>query len=142
MLLLLADNPRHGYQLIQDIEERSSGTWTPSPGSVYPVLQQLEDEGLITLEPVEGRKTATLTADGQSYVHDHRDELDSSWKEATTAGPETISRDMGQSIKGLMLAWRQVMQTGTPEQRVQANDLLDKTRKALYGILSSDDQPS
>jgi DNA-binding PadR family transcriptional regulator len=142
VLLLLADSPRHGYQLIQDIAERSSGTWTPSPGSVYPVLQQLEDEGLITLERVEGRKTATLTSEGQTYVVEHRSELDSSWAEATTAGPETITREMGQSFKTLIVAWRQVMQTGTPEQRQQANDLLDKTRKGLYGILASDDQPS
>jgi DNA-binding PadR family transcriptional regulator len=142
VLLLLADSPRHGYQLIQDIAERSSGTWTPSPGSVYPVLQQLEDEGLITLERVEGRKTATLTADGQTYVDEHRAELDSSWAEATTAGPETITREMVGSFKALIGAWRQVMQTGTPEQRQQANDLLDKTRKGLYGILAGDDQPS
>ena len=91
VLLLLADGPRHGYQLIQDIAERSSGVWTPSPGSVYPVLQQLEDEGLITIERIEGRNTATLTADGQTYVDDHRDELDSSWAEATTARPGRMS---------------------------------------------------
>ncbi len=140
MLLLLADGPRHGYQLIQDIAERSSGTWSPSPGSVYPVLQQLEDEALITLERIEGRKTATLTADGQAYVTEHRAELDSSWAEATTAGPETISREMGQSMKSLVMAWRQVMQIGTPEQRQQANELMDKTRKGLYGILADDDR--
>ena len=140
VLLLLADGPRHGYQLIQDIGERSSGTWTPSPGSVYPVLQQLEDEGLITLERVEGRKTATLTDDGQAYVTDNRAELDSSWAEATTAGPGAISREMGQSFKSLIMAWRQVMATGTPEQQSQANELLDKTRKSLYGILA-EDQP-
>lgn len=142
VLLLLADAPRHGYQLIQDIAERSSGTWTPSPGSVYPVLQQLEDEGLISLVPVDGRKTATLTDQGRSYVEEHRAELDSSWAEATTAGPETISRETGQSFKNLAIAWTQVMQTGTPEQRTQANELVDKTRKSLYGILAGDDQTS
>jgi len=140
VLLRLADSPRHGYQLIQDIAERSSGTWTPSPGSIYPVLQQLEDEGLITLERVEGRKTATLTEEGRTYIEEHRAELDSSWVEATTAGPQAISREMGQSFRALAVAWRQVMQIGTPEQRVQANELMDSTRKRLYGILAADDQ--
>lgn len=140
VLLLLADHPRHGYQLIQDIAERSSGTWTPSPGSVYPVLQQLEDEGLVTLERVEGRNTATLTADGQTYVTEHQDELDRSWAEATTAGPDAITRESGQSLRSLIMAWKQVMQTGTPEQRTQGNELLDKARKGLYGLLA-DDQP-
>ncbi|HEY5821908.1 MAG TPA: PadR family transcriptional regulator [Propionibacteriaceae bacterium] len=140
VLLLLADSPRHGYQLIQDIAERSSGAWTPSPGSVYPVLSQLEDEGLITLERVEGRKTATLTPEGQTYVDANRDDLDSSWTEATEAGPEAINRETGQAVKGLMMAWSQVMKTGTPEQREQANALISSTRKGLYGILASDDQ--
>jgi DNA-binding PadR family transcriptional regulator len=142
VLLMLADGPRHGYQLIQEIAERSSGSWTPSPGSIYPVLQQLEDEGLIALERIEGRNTATLTDDGQTYVTEHRAELDSSWAEATAPGSEGISRETGQSFMHLMVAWRQVMQTGSPEQRQQANELVDKTRKSLYGILASDDQPS
>ena len=140
VLLLLADAPRHGYQLIQDIAERSSGAWTPSPGSVYPVLQQLEDEGLITLERIEGRNTATLTADGQTYVNDHREELDSSWAEATTARPGRMTIETGQSFRSLIMAWREVMQSGTPEQRTEANELLDRTRKSLYGILAGNDQ--
>jgi DNA-binding PadR family transcriptional regulator len=139
VLLLLDDGPRHGYQLIQDIAERSSRAWTPSPGSVYPVLQQLEDEGLITLERVEGRNTATLTGDGRTYVADHREELDGSWAEATTARPGRISQQTGQSLRGLIMAWREVMHNGTPGQRLQADELIDKTRKGLYRILADDD---
>lgn len=97
---------------------------------------------MITLERIEGRNTATLTAEGQTYVDEHRTELDSSWAEATAADPEAFPRETGQSFKSLIVAWRQVMQTGSPEQRRQANDLVDKTRKGLYGILASDDQPS
>ena len=140
VLLLLDDAPRHGYQLIQDIAERSSGVWTPSPGSVYPVLQQLEDEGLITIERIEGRNTATLTADGQTYVEDHREAFDSSWAEATTARPGRMTIETGQSFRSLLMAWREVMQNGTPEQRTEANELLDRTRKSLYGILAGHDQ--
>ena len=66
ILTLLAEQPMHGYQLIQQITERSGGVWTPSPGSVYPALSQLEDEGLVTFERVDGRKTASLTDAGRA----------------------------------------------------------------------------
>jgi DNA-binding PadR family transcriptional regulator len=55
-LLLLAEQPAHGYQIIQQVSERSAGRWQPSPGSVYPALQLLEDEGLVTAEQQEGRR--------------------------------------------------------------------------------------
>src|SRR5829696_6959025 len=72
LLLLLAEEPRNGYQLMQEIEQRSDGLWRPSPGSVYPALQQLEDEGLVT-PAGEGRKAYTLTADGRAHVEEHRE---------------------------------------------------------------------
>src|SRR6202163_3162059 len=67
-LLLLAEEPRNGYQIMQEVEERSDGVWRPSPGSVYPALQQLEDEGLIRSEETDGRKLFVLTEAGQAYV--------------------------------------------------------------------------
>src|SRR3954469_6544354 len=75
VLVLLDEDPMHGYQLIQEIEERSGGLWQPSPGSVYPVLQQLEDEGLVRIEQTEGRKVASLSEAGRIYVEDNRAEL-------------------------------------------------------------------
>src|SRR5271157_1182876 len=69
-LLLLAEEPRNGYQIMQEVEERSEGVWRPSPGSVYPALQQLEDEGLIRSEETDGRKLFRLTADGEAYLKD------------------------------------------------------------------------
>ena len=75
-LALLAEEPRNGYQLIQEIAERSDGVWQPSPGSMYPALQQLEDEGLIQAEtPEGGRKRYALTAEGRDYVAAHADEV-------------------------------------------------------------------
>ncbi len=138
-LLLLAEQPAHGYQLIQEIAERSDGAWTPSPGSIYPVLQQLEDEGLIEFDRVDGRKTATLTPDGTTYVEEHREELGTPWEDATRADERTIAREASESLKGLVVAWRQVMHTGTPAQQARASAVLDDARRSMYGILANDD---
>src|SRR3954466_13073051 len=67
LLVLLADEPRNGYGLMQEIEARSEGAWRPSPGSVYPALQQLEDEGLVRAEESGGRRLFTLTDEGRAY---------------------------------------------------------------------------
>lgn len=71
ILVLLAEQPRHGYDLIRAIDERSGGSWTPSAGSIYPTLQVLEDEGLLTIDTVDGRRTASLTPDGLAWVDEH-----------------------------------------------------------------------
>ena len=65
ILALLDDRPMHGYEMIQELEERTGGRWTPSAGSIYPTLQLLEDEGLVTPEEVEGRKVYSLTDAGK-----------------------------------------------------------------------------
>src|SRR5207245_10698959 len=67
-LLLLAEEPRNGYQLMQEVEERSEGAWRPSPGSVYPALAQLEDEGLIRSEQIDGRRLFVITEQGRALV--------------------------------------------------------------------------
>ncbi len=135
-LLLLAEQPRHGYDLIQEIKERSDGMWSPSPGSVYPVLQQLEDEGLVEFDRVDGRKTASLTDAGRTYVEEHTDELGTPWATAK-AGSEGV-HELGQALRSLMGAFRQVTSDGTPEQRRQAAALLEDTRRGLYRILAGD----
>ena len=138
-LLLLAERPAHGYQLIQEIAERSEGAWTPSPGSIYPVLQQLEDEGLIEFERVDGRNTATLTAEGNSYVEEHREELGTPWEDATRGDEKSIGREASEALKGLVVAWRQVMHTGSPAQQAKASTVLDDARRTMYGILADDE---
>ncbi len=138
-LLVLAEHPAHGYQLIQEIGERSDGAWTPSPGSIYPVLQQLEDEGLIEFERVDGRNTATLTAAGSTYVEEHREELGTPWEDATRGDEKHIAREAGESLKGLAMAWRQVMHTGSSAQQARATAVLDDARRSMYGILADDE---
>src|SRR5216683_3574080 len=79
-LSLLAEGPRNGYQIIQEIGERTDGVWRPSPGSVYPALQQLEDEGLIVAQADEsGRRSYQLTDEGRHYVEAHPDEVRAPW---------------------------------------------------------------
>src|SRR5919197_1848525 len=75
LLLLLEEEPQNGYQLIQEIERRTDGFWKPSPGSVYPALQQLEDEGLVRAQEADSRRSYTLTDEGRAYVESNREEL-------------------------------------------------------------------
>jgi DNA-binding PadR family transcriptional regulator len=83
ILVLLGEEPRNGYGLMQEIEQRSQGAWRPSPGSVYPALSQLEDEGLVRSTESEGRKQFELTDQGRTYVEERRDELGSPWEAAS-----------------------------------------------------------
>lgn len=146
VLLLLNEEPLHGYQLIQQIGERSNGAWTPSPGSVYPVLSQLEDEGLISIERVDGRKTASLTDEGRAHVEEHLQELGSPWDDAQAQPDFAAMADerhaIGRSTKSFAHAWRQVALAGTSEQRARALKITDDARRALYAILAEDDDRS
>ena len=138
-LLLLEEQPKHGYQLIQEIGERSNGAWTPSPGSIYPVLQQLEDEGFISFERVDGRKTATLTDEGTAYVEENREQLGTPWEDASREGPGADHRELRESLHGLVVAWKQIAQAGTAAQREQAATVMKDARKAMYRILADDE---
>jgi DNA-binding PadR family transcriptional regulator len=138
-LALLAEQPMNGYQIIQEIGERSGGVWRPSPGSVYPALQQLEDEGLIRAEAGDGgRRAYQLTDEGRSYVDSRADELRAPWDEVTggTAGPAFEMRSL---IAQLAMAAFQVISAGSDAQVAQARQLLTDTRKALYRILAADE---
>lgn len=134
ILSLLADSPLNGYGLIKAITERSGGTWHPSPGSVYPTLQQLVDEELI--EPSgEGRRTEfQLTETGRTWATDHADELARVW-EGSEARAEADA-GLHESIAKLMGVIHQFRFAATDEQRAKAVEQLDETRRALYGILA------
>src|SRR5947209_16030758 len=80
-LLLLGEEPRNGYQIMQEVEERSDGVWRPSPGSVYPALQQLEDEGLIRSEELDGRKAFALTDPGRALVEERGSDKPAPWEQ-------------------------------------------------------------
>jgi DNA-binding PadR family transcriptional regulator len=139
-LSLLAEEPRNGYQIIQAISERSEGVWQPSPGSVYPALQQLEDEGLIRAEEAEGgRRAFRLTDEGQEYVAEHADELRAPWEAvAGSVGDDMI--DMRQLFGQVAMAGMQVISVGNREQIDAARRVLTQARRRLYQILAADDE--
>jgi DNA-binding PadR family transcriptional regulator len=137
VLLLLETEPMHGYELIQQIQDKSAGVWVPSPGSIYPALQQLEDEGLVAFERVEGRKTASLTATGRGYVEEHRADLGVPWDDVS-GGVSGEARQLHHLIGALMGAVHTVGHVGTREQVREAGEVLDQARKSLYRILAED----
>ena len=136
VLALLAERPMHGYQIIQQIEERSGGSWKPSPGSVYPTLQLLADEGLIRAEESNGRKTYSLTEEGRE-VANAAGEKSAPWEGST-------SRDSGRASAlpkagiDLAQAVAQVGRSGSPEQVKEAVAVLDDARRKLFSILAQD----
>ncbi|MCV2392683.1 PadR family transcriptional regulator [Actinotalea sp. M2MS4P-6] len=136
ILLLLDEQPRHGYELIGEITERSGGVWTPSPGSIYPTLQALEDEGLLTLEKVEGRRTASLTEAGSAWVAEHREELGDPFD---IGGPPAAAMTLHEELRALGDAARQVTRVGSSAQLSKAAAAVTAARKELYRLLAEDD---
>jgi DNA-binding PadR family transcriptional regulator len=137
ILALLAEAPRNGYQIMQELEERSRGMWRPSPGSVYPALQQLQDEGLVRAEEAGTGRVFHLTDKGRTYVEEHRAETEAPWEWATSAADEELFELFGQ-IRQIGAALWQIASSGQSEQIAQARKVLTDARRALYRILSED----
>jgi len=133
ILALLTERPMHGYEMIKEIDGRTGGVWSPSPGSVYPTLQLLEDEGLITSEESGGRKRFTLTEAGQPEATEAA--ANAPWNEFSE---ETVSsgQDTKDAIFGIMNALRQIGFEGTTEQWQRAVGVLNETKRKLYAILA------
>ncbi|MDI6097598.1 PadR family transcriptional regulator [Actinoplanes sp. NEAU-A12] len=133
ILALLLERPMHGYEMIQEIDSRSGGIWRPSPGSIYPTLQLLEDEGLIEATADGGRKSYQLTADG-------RPEAEAAAQNPPWAqfGADAMSQvqDFRDAAVGIMGALKQVGFNGTAEQRQKALEVLGETKRKLYAILA------
>ncbi|MDL5156438.1 PadR family transcriptional regulator [Actinomycetospora termitidis] len=138
ILALLREESRHGYQIIQEIAERSGGSWKPSPGSVYPTVSQLADEGLVQTEKSEGRTVVHLTDTGRTYVEEHAAELDAVWSQVE-AGAQDGFGDLRTAGRGLAGAVAQVAQVGSPEQVTEATKVLDEARRRLYLLLAEVD---
>jgi DNA-binding PadR family transcriptional regulator len=135
VLALVAEQPRHGYEIIQEIGERTGGAWQPSPGSIYPTVSQLEDEGLVSTEKVDGRRVVQLTEQGTRYVEEHRAELDAVW-EAAGRDVDDEAAALWEQLAQLHAATHQVMSAGTPEQITAAGAALAEARKTIYRLLA------
>jgi DNA-binding PadR family transcriptional regulator len=124
----------HGYEMITELESRTGGIWRPSPGSVYPTLQLLEDEGLIVSEESDGRKRFTLTDAGRAAAEQTGP---TPWERF--GGDEDLVRNLGEVRDagfGAMDALRQIMMNGTEEQRRRAIEVIVDARRKLYAILA------
>jgi DNA-binding PadR family transcriptional regulator len=136
ILAVLARQPMHGYQVMQELEARSGGRWRPSAGSVYPTLQQLEDEGLVRSEEAEGRRVYTITDQGKAALAESplgRHPLlgsEGGWATHLNLRKEAI---------GLVGAAVQVSRVGSPAAQAKAREVLVDARRRLYGLLAEDE---
>lgn len=134
ILDVLASQPMNGYQIIQQIAERSGGVWKPSPGSVYPTLQQLEDEGLVEGAEGDGRRVLRLTEEGRTYVAEHPDEMEGTWRAFDSQDEET--HELKPVIGQVMAAVWQIVMSGNRQQQAEAAEILADARRRLYGLLA------
>jgi DNA-binding PadR family transcriptional regulator len=138
ILALLAERPMHGYEMIQELEARTGGVWRPSPGSVYPTLQLLEDEDLIAGEESEGRRRFALTDAGRAEAE--RQGQRAPW-EQVTAGVAPAAWNLRDAIAQTAQAAWSVGSAGSEAQQARALEILNDARRRLYSILAEDDQP-
>ena len=140
VLVLLDEGPMTGYGLMGEIERRSDGAWRPSPGSVYPTLALLEDEGLIRPQPGEGRTPFELTDEGKAHVEEHRVQLGEPWtKSAEGFGESRL--ELRSLIGQVGAACYQVAMAGDDAQIERAKEILSQARRDLYRILA-DEEPA
>src|SRR5215212_2245131 len=144
ILAVLADGPLNGYQVIQQIADRTGGAWRPSPGSVYPTISQLEDEGLVEGDDDRGRRTLRLSDSGREYLDEHADEIAAVWvpfAQGSARGDDDVEPDLDfaslkPEVGRVMNAVWQIITTGTDDQRRAAVGVLVGARRALYQILA------
>jgi len=127
----------HGYQIIKEIEQRSGGVWTPSAGSVYPTLQHLEDEDLVTSDLSDGKKVFSITESGRT-AYAARASSKAPWEEVGDDVDDTLI-ELRDGIGQVANAVRQIARGGTTAQVSAAKRVLADTRRALYRILAEDD---
>lgn len=136
LLTLLGEEPKNGYQMIQEIEARSRGVWRPSPGSVYPALQQLEDEGMVAGDEAGGSRTYRLTEQGRRHLAD-RDGGVAPWDEVAGSVPED-GHELRMLWSQLNEAFVHLTHTANERQLAQFKKLLKQTRKSIFQILAED----
>jgi DNA-binding PadR family transcriptional regulator len=133
---LLDERPMHGYEIITELETRSDGRWRPSPGSIYPTLDRLEDRGVLTSAEVDGKRQFSLTDRGRQQLAEIRDaqgdDAELPWNQSGTGGRGELRRLMSE-LGGQA---RQVARFGSADQRTAATAVLEDTKRKLYEILA------
>jgi DNA-binding PadR family transcriptional regulator len=137
ILHLLAERPMHGYEMIRELADRSGGVWRPSAGSIYPTLQLLEDEGLVTSEQSAGKRLYTLTEAGQAEVGQAERAPWEEFEDVPSDSPLHDVRKAGMNLAGAVI---QAGQAASEAQLRRVTEVLNETRTRIYRILS-DDEP-
>jgi DNA-binding PadR family transcriptional regulator len=139
ILYLLAEEPMHGYQIMQELSERTDGLWKLSPGSVYPTLQQLEDEGLVKGEQTDGKNVFRLTEEGQAQAESS--EAAPPWERFGAETDDSLIdlRETGFQVGAAVM---QVARAGSDAQIEKAKTILEDTRRKIYQILAEDEEPT
>jgi DNA-binding PadR family transcriptional regulator len=138
LLGLLAEQPRHGYDLIKELERRFGGFYRPSPGSVYPTLQLLEDEGHLTSATVEGKRTYTITASGRQLLAERPHSADHGQPRAGRASEPAQLNALRERAEALAGAVTQAARHGSPAQVQAVQTILDRARREIYEALASE----
>ncbi|HYI38102.1 MAG TPA: PadR family transcriptional regulator [Thermoleophilaceae bacterium] len=137
VLVLLDEEPRNGYALIQEIEARSEGAWRPSPGSIYPALAMMEDEGLIKSVESGDQRAYELTDAGREALAKRGEDTAAPWEPARDdVADDTV--ELFKTMRQVYMASRQITEAGSTEQIKQAEQALAETRRTLYGLLAED----
>jgi DNA-binding PadR family transcriptional regulator len=133
--MVVADEPMHGYQIMQAMSDRTGGAWRPSPGAVYPTIAQLEDEGLVTTQQEGGRRLVTLTPEGRAYVEERSARLGDPFADF---GDRVSGPDLRDPLQQLHAAARQLAASGSAAQIEAAAQVLGQARRSLYLILAGE----
>lgn len=136
VLVLLAEGPSNGYRIIGEVAERSGGAWRPSPGSVYPTLQQLQDEGLVETDPADAKQFA-LTAEGRRHVEEELAGVPAPW-DAPEFRVADGERALLAQLQQIALTFQQVVLAGRPGDVQRVSDVLERCRRDLVAILGED----
>ncbi len=139
ILHLLTEEPMHGYQIMQELSERTDGLWKPSPGSVYPTLQQLEDEGLVEAQQSDGKNVFGLTDEGRAKVESTQEPPPWERFGSETSDGLVSLRDTAFKVGAAVM---QVARAGSDAQVADAKAVLEETRRKIYQILAEDDEPT
>jgi DNA-binding PadR family transcriptional regulator len=135
LLETLLEQPMHGYEIIRRLEEQHGGRYRPSPGSVYPTLQMLEEGGFLSSETIEGKRVYALTAAGRQLLEERRDSDEDADDDPEFAG----RRDVRQAAWKLFAAVRQGLHHADPATRERIRKVVDGARREIYTILAADD---
>ncbi|HEX8736357.1 MAG TPA: PadR family transcriptional regulator [Pyrinomonadaceae bacterium] len=129
LLEILKDTPRHGYEIISELEKQSGG-YRPSPGSVYPTLQMLEEGGYLTSEQIEGKKVYTITAEGLKLLEERGG---APWE----ASPKMAQAfEMRKALMKLSAAVMDGVRDSDEETVKRINEIVNKARRDVYSILA------